>query len=300
MKNVAVLLGNGDGTFQPAQHYNPQAVNWAGQPLVVGDFNGDGHVDLVSTGYNHNAAVFLGNGDGTFQPPIENAIQMTRPTLALSAGDFNGDSVLDLLSGDSNNVWVFPGNGDGTFRVGSTSAIATRLAHLSRDFDGDGDLDTLGQNGSTLFLRNRGDGSFESGPSLPTPFLATVVADFDGDGHDDLGGQVLQGTAVFLGNGDGTFRGFGDALAFARAPVAAADLDGDRIVDLLVMAAVGGLRVYPGAGDGTFTPGPAACERMGTDGMTYTVALGDFDRNDKIDVAAAGSGAAAIQLYLAH
>src|ERR1700687_6227063 len=59
---VSVLLGNGDGTFQPAVSYTvPQPKN-----LAVADFNGDGKLDLAIWS-NFSIVVMLGNGDGTFQ-----------------------------------------------------------------------------------------------------------------------------------------------------------------------------------------------------------------------------------------
>ena len=88
---VSVLLGNGDGTFQ-----RPVTIA-AGindvTALVAGDFDGDGRVDLAVAGNNVAGAgvvaVLLGDGDGTFQPPVNYAAGTIFPS-ALVAGDFDG------------------------------------------------------------------------------------------------------------------------------------------------------------------------------------------------------------------
>ena len=126
---VAILLGNGDGTFRPAVFYpagdGPCAV-------VAGDFNGDGKLDLAvaDTGNYANdpggVSILLGNGDGTFQPPVEYAAG-NEPD-ALVAGDFNGDGKVDLAVADYGTVdfaggtdpgggSLLLGNGDGTFQA---------------------------------------------------------------------------------------------------------------------------------------------------------------------------------------
>src|SRR5436853_7794815 len=74
--NIAVLLGNGDGTFRAAQFF-PVGINpvW----VVVGDFNGDRVQDLAAPNINaNNVSVLLGNGDGTFQADRTFAVG-TRP-----------------------------------------------------------------------------------------------------------------------------------------------------------------------------------------------------------------------------
>ncbi len=90
--SVSVLLGNGDGSFQPAQSFTLAAEPGS---LSVGDFNGDGKADLVVTDYNsNNVSVLLGDGDGTFQ----SAQNFTAAGFVdtVSVGDFNGDGKLDL------------------------------------------------------------------------------------------------------------------------------------------------------------------------------------------------------------
>src|SRR5207302_543791 len=91
VSNVSVLLGNGDGTFQPAVNYpagpNPHSI-------AVGDFNGDGRPDLVVANQaGDDLSVLLGNGDGTFRPG--QPCTAIAPT-AVAVGDFNGDGSTDL------------------------------------------------------------------------------------------------------------------------------------------------------------------------------------------------------------
>jgi hypothetical protein len=98
--DISVLLGNGDGTFQPPVPYASYYSNWA----AVADFNGDGEPDLIISNLSSNGfssgsvSILLGNGDGTFQP------QMVFPTgslsNALAVGDFNGDHKLDVVDMD--------------------------------------------------------------------------------------------------------------------------------------------------------------------------------------------------------
>lgn len=78
-----VLLGNGDGTFQPKPITSTGAVGVA-VSAVVGDFNGDGKLDLATLGVSAQAAIVylqLGNGDGTFQPLTTAITANTQPIL---------------------------------------------------------------------------------------------------------------------------------------------------------------------------------------------------------------------------
>src|SRR5947199_7775734 len=118
---VTVLLGNGDGSFQPAQRFSVGAAE--SESLAAGDFNGDGKIDLVvANAGTNNISVLLGNGDGTFQPattfPAGNRLEF------VAVGDFNGDGKLDVAvaSYNTNTVEVLMGNGDGTFANLPTAA----------------------------------------------------------------------------------------------------------------------------------------------------------------------------------
>ena len=95
---LSVFLGEGDGTFRP--HVDYPIGGWAREG-VLGDFNGDGIVDVATTHVSDYYAglgrvdLLLGNGDGTFQPYVD---YPTGSSYRMAAGDFNGDGALDVLT----------------------------------------------------------------------------------------------------------------------------------------------------------------------------------------------------------
>ncbi len=267
---VGVLLGNGDGTFQPAVTYDS-----GGPPadLVVADVNRDGKPDLVVTtcstdgcfDQGGSVAVLLGNGDGTFQPPVTFSAGI--PT-SVAVADVNGDGIPDVVVGNWDNpgtVAVLLGKGDGTFKAAVTydsgGLEATSIAIA--DVNGDNKPDLLVANwcgsaincedGSVGVLLGNGDGTFQATVAYDSgggQASAVAVADVNGDGKPDLAvanwdSGSWDDVSVLLGNGDGTFQ---PALAYGSgavmpAPVVMADLNGDGLPDLVV----GNLQLYLGS-----------------------------------------------------
>ena len=136
--SVNVFLGNGDGTFQ-----SPESVSPGGLPLflAVGDFNGDGKLDLASANMDGQATVLLGNGDGTLQPPL---MVGSVGAHSVAVGDFNGDGKADLALPDKSGetVSVFLGNGDGTFQPAANYGAGNfPYAVTVGEFRGDGRTD---------------------------------------------------------------------------------------------------------------------------------------------------------------
>ena len=193
---VSISLGNGDGTFtlsatelDPTQAYGT---------IVSGDFNGDGIPDLIATTYFSPISVlYLGVGDGSFSRSA-NSLPITSFTKSMVVADFNGDGKLDLAVGGSSAISIFLGGGDGSFTQASGSPISGVGTFLAAgDFNGDGKVDLVGtdtySSSAALFL-GAGDGTF----SVVTPVtpvgnvssvqgpLATITADFNGDGISDL------------------------------------------------------------------------------------------------------------------
>ena len=167
--------------------------------VVVGDFNGDGHLDLavantgdVDDNPGNTVSVLLGNGDGTFQTQL--TYQVESGPGPVVAGDFNGDGQLDLAVANTNDgtVSVLLGNGDGTFQPQRTyTTDPGPLLIAVGDFNGDGcpDLATS-TNGTVSILLNNCDttGTFQPQQTYTTGSqpLGVAVGDLNGDGHPDL------------------------------------------------------------------------------------------------------------------
>lgn len=141
---VVISLGNGDGTFtQP--NGSPMYLGQSLTAVTAGDFNGDGKLDLAVTDSAANSVfLLLGNGDGTFQSPI-NVAAANSPS-AIIAGDFNNDGKLDIATANhgDNTASLLLGHGDATFTEASGSPYATGKgpsAIEAADFNGDGKLD---------------------------------------------------------------------------------------------------------------------------------------------------------------
>jgi hypothetical protein len=141
---VAILLGNGDGTFR------------APMPFAVGSYHPRA---IVTDGDFRFVSVLLGNGDGSFSAPA-----YYEGSISVAVGDFNRDGIVDLvLAGDDTaTVKVMLGNGDGTFQAARSYGAGPFPSALAvADFNGDGFPDLAVASGVTILVN---DANWSGGP----------------------------------------------------------------------------------------------------------------------------------------
>jgi hypothetical protein len=222
--SVAVLLGNGDGSFgspllsPPVVPTDPFGISI----LAVADYNGDGNLDvaaLVNDSFEANVGitVFFGHGDGTFAvgPFYEVGGGRFIGATGMAVGDINRDGFPDVVfgvldafmpgCGDCGSLLVLVGNSGGTFQYGGGTSlggnvpldVGTQPAVIADfDLDGNADFVSLGDRNNISFSKGNGDATFHAPEHffINFPASALAVADFDGNGSPDVamaGGKTI-------------------------------------------------------------------------------------------------------------
>jgi hypothetical protein len=312
---AAVLLGKGDGTFQ-APKLAPALPGSDNLPshYIVGDFNGDGKLDLAwyVAGPPEELQVLLGNGDGTFQasPVTYSMPQYYNGSVVLEqAFDLDGDGYSDLLRSDTNSThWVVLHNNRNNQQPGFTATLTLPDTQAFRDYHGwvlvaGGKMDLVGaitNNGCTQSLdvyMGNGDGTFQppvsyattgAGCGLNLDFSVGPAGYFNNNGALDIAYSFAGLTQFLLGNGDGTFQnGYrfslwgpkplfaGGFLKTGEEDLAGGYTDSTQNVEWMY--------VFGGNGDGTFTSGVKYGIPMplSNDG---TLAAADFNSDGLLDL----------------
>jgi len=320
---VAILLGNGDGTFGEPEFFPVGDGSWDSYTVTAVDTNEDNHLDLVVTnpgtgsldgyyGWSRGVYVLLGDGTGGFSSPEEFFWTTGYEPKIVAPGDFDKDGHIDLAVTCSSEVDILFGDGSGAFPIrGRLNLMFGSGASgiVAADFDGDGYLDlavsTMGRENVIVLLNDYGErfrlnvGWYE----LPSASYALVAGDFNGDGVVDLAAisrttQVAnEGSyremykahvSVLLGRGDGSFIGPTHIPTDGRHPrsIVAVDVDGDGDLDLVVAnEGSGDLSVLEGDGEGGFGLAPYSLVVITPCIQCLTwVGAGDFDEDGRPDL----------------
>ena len=258
---VNLMKGDGSSSFSETYTFNSAPTGVFPAAVAVGDFNGDGKLDIaVVDGSSNKVAVFLNNGDGTFgMTPQTYAVGVGVASLAL--GDFNGDGKLDIVTANL-----------GTFDPMTSTYSGSGLS----------------------VLINGVNGAFTANPDIPLPRapLSVAAADINGDGKADLiytQSNAYNAIGVLYGRGNGTFQNTVTvATDYAEARVIAIDLNGDGAIDLLTDA--GGsnsyVNIYLNNGNGTFRP----AQPYSVSGSVTDFAVADINSDGRPDIVAITSG----------
>jgi len=210
LQGFSLFLGRGDGAFYHVTNIADSTYGVHG--MCIGDFNQDGKLDVALLANPSGGSsgtyiyLFLGNGDGTFQP--EQTVLSTSSIFGryLQLSDFNGDGNLDLAFGTDSQICVLLGNGDGTFQLPACHTVGTQFqfTYAVSDINSDGNPDLIVSNYYNfnnaeldVYLGN-GDGTFQFPQriSAPEAELGIVVGDFNANGLLDLAFQTAQGMDV--------------------------------------------------------------------------------------------------------
>lgn len=321
---VEVELGNGDGSFQAASQFPIKAApNGVSPTVAIGDVNGDAIPDVITA----SGTLLFGDGKGGF-PSRRDYVLNAGGTAMLA--DWDGDGIADIVVGSGNpsvlsgiaapSTTVLFGEGGGRF-AGATvtpasvaGSDATGQTLVSADFDNDGipDLVLADRTAAAVtVLKGKGNGEFETTYTASTQSVggypvSLALGDFDHDGRQDIAVllDVPFGTGeaeILFGKGDGTFTAPlvltvpGAFLSF----IGTADFNGDGIPDLVV-SSKNSVTILLAKTGGTFAP-PASYSVQGgylESGYAITAAMGDFNRDGKVDIAVPGQAAGQINILL--
>jgi hypothetical protein len=275
------------------------------------DLNGDGATDLIVSqlnglGTHEGFDVYISNGDGTFQPPVNYAVPGGSSPFAVVTADVNRDGKTDVIADLGDGFAVFLGNGDGTLGPPTRTQLnqTNLIGPADVNHDGKVDLILIDSHGGVSVMYGNGDGTFKSPILVYTVTVSTGVSnwtlgDFDGDGNIDIemngsstGRNNVPNSSLILlyGDGKGGFTPVVQENINAYLALLSADVNQDGRADLVGSfdcAAAGcgnGVQVFYGNSNRTVTS-----ERYAAKGIVqmYGRAVGDFNGDGRLDIALA-------------
>lgn len=306
--SVSVFLGAGGGAFGAAANYSTAGPGTSPMKPALGDVDGDGDLDVVTSNWASNTVSLLRNAGGVLGAATSAGTTTGQP-LGIALVDVDADADLDLVTANSNpgSVNVLLGDGAGAFAAAiSLTQAANPRDLVVADLNGDGrpDLATADNTGNTASVwLNQGAIQANGTPYtlLPTSYAAGTAPyalaqrDLTGDGRPELviSNNTSNSVTVLLNGGSGTFTAGAPLTASLGGPtgVSASDLDGDGRADVAVAntggAFAGDVTLFPGNGNGTF----GAPSRVTVGGSPGMLTAADVSADGAADIVVAGTSA---------
>ena len=295
--NAVILLGGGDGTFVQMPLI-PVTATYG--DIVTGDFDGDGHIDIATTGVSSGTPpidVLYGNGAGNFTKVTISSGASPNNEMALIAADVDGDHRTDLISSNTYTPWVTVQRGKAnrtfeaaqTFSLGGTMAGVGAMTAAYLNGDNVIDLAVLRYYPSaTTVLLGNGAGGFGTPTNLPAGNSGGSIIAFDIDHDADLDLLTSDGAGVYMLKGDGAGN-FANPTrtTFSASSMASSDVNSDGNLDLVVGGEM--TRVIFGDANGLSFP-PPVLEPV------LSVAVADFDADSHLDLAAIPLAGTAVEI----
>ena len=279
--------------------------------MTTGDFDRDGVLDIATVSdplsfpstIPNTVTILLGRGVGAFTAMPDLILGANLRSRLVVAGEFNGDTSLDLAVANqfngavNGNLSILTGSGDGTFETAGEVPVGKRPVALeTADFNDDGRPDLAALNSplgivvtepaSISILLGQGDGTFLPLPAVTVGSVAPslAVGEFTNDGRTDLAVATSQGVSLLIGLGNGTFHAPSVVSSAPAGLLAVGDVDDDGHADLAVATGRTGttsMSILLGHGDGTFQTTSSV---LMTGDRPSALAIGDFDGDDLLDL----------------
>ena len=319
LRNLDIYLGYGNGTFseQLTVEMRPESSAFS---FAVGDFNNDSCLDLVvANSILNTMEVYLGYGNGSFQPPIFYSTGHMSSPYSVSITDFNNDRHLDIIVSASaktigGNLWVFLGRGNGTFEGRIIYSLATHLLLVQiviTDLNNDGAADVVLSDivtNSIWIIFGDGNGSIDTVTILSTGkdfFPVTIAsADLNRDGSVDIAVTNSMSNTIkfFFNDGNGSFST--QKTYSARSDtiigfIITSDVNNDGFLDIVVTDnnyVNNHIFIFYGFGDGNFTL--PKYYPTGLSSVPSKIATGDFNNDGKVDLATCYTDRGRIALFI--